>query len=255
MNWIVGDIHGMLRPLEKLLRQIDRVDPQRELLFVGDYVNRGPDSKGVIELLISLQRARFVRGNHDDVFDQVLCGLSYCSKPGEDQRIVAFRWFMQHGLDKTFLSYGVGQAELSALLRRPSTRLLVELAGAIPRSHREFVRQLPAIIEGDDFFVAHAKWAADLSTLLPSISDRLDASEALRYTLLWGRYSEEELKADKPWERTGYFGHTPVDNYGETPALVPAIGPKMVLLDTGAFMAHGRLTAFCHETGQFLQAE
>src|SRR5687768_3911030 len=106
MRWVIGDIHGMLSPLENLLAAVERKDPKRELLFVGDYVNRGPQSKGVIDLLLSLSNARFVRGNHDDIFDQVICGQSIAGKPGEEHRISAFQWFMQHGLDKTFLSYG-----------------------------------------------------------------------------------------------------------------------------------------------------
>ncbi len=55
-------------------------------MFVGAFVNRGPDSRGVIALLMSLPNARFVRGNHDDVFDQVLSGVSYAGEPGEEFR-------------------------------------------------------------------------------------------------------------------------------------------------------------------------
>ena len=71
MRWIIGDVHGMRAALERLLEAVGRVDPSARFYFVGDYVNRGPDARGVIDLLLSLTNARFVRGNHDDIFDRV----------------------------------------------------------------------------------------------------------------------------------------------------------------------------------------
>src|SRR2546423_6721755 len=107
MRWIIGDIHGMLAPLKRLLDEVNELDSRAKFYFVGDYVNRGPDSKGVIDLLLSLNGARFVRGNHDDIFDQVLNATSYAGNASNGDRVVAFQWFMDHGLDTTFTSYGV----------------------------------------------------------------------------------------------------------------------------------------------------
>jgi serine/threonine protein phosphatase 1 len=256
MRWIIGDIHGMLRPLEKLIAAVERKDPLRQLLFVGDYVNRGPDSKGVIDLLLTLEETHFVRGNHDDVFDHVLSSVSYCGEPGEDFRLAAFQWFMQHGLDKTFLSYGVTPQELNYTLRRPKAATLDELAASVPAEHKQFIRNLPAVLESDDLFVAHAKWDIATATEKPSVSQRLAANEKLRYPLLWGRYRLDEIEVDKPWNKTAYFGHTPVDSYLDTAELIPVAGPKIVLLDTAvALVPHGRLTAYCHETGAFIQTD
>ena len=257
MRWVIGDIHGMIRPLEALLRAIERHDQSPQFMFVGDYVNRGPDSRAVIELLMALEHAHFVRGNHDDVFDQVLSGQSYAGKPGEDQRAMAFQWFMQHGLDKTFHSYGVYPRELTNVLRKPTPKSLDELAAHVPAVHRKWIRNLPVVLESDDLFVAHAKWDVFTPVDEPPISERLRESELTRYSLLWGRYSADELLHDKPWSRTGYFGHTPVDTYTESGThLVPVIGPHIVMLDTAAaLVAAGRLTAFCHESASFLQAD
>ena len=256
MRWIIGDIHGMLRPLEKLIAAIDRKDPRRELLFVGDYVNRGPESKGVIDLLLSLERAKFVRGNHDDIFDQVISGQSFAGKPGEEHRIAAFQWFMQHGLDKTLLSYGVSEGELKHALKRPTTLNLDLVVENVPRPHRQFLRKLPLAIEMEDLFVVHAKWDVFSTTRSPSIIDRLESSEAMRYMVLWGRYRTEEVETEKNWERPGYFGHTPVDSYSDAASLMPIVAPKMTLLDTAvALLPNGRLTAWCHETGEFLQSD
>ena len=256
MRWVFGDIHGMIRPLEALLRAIERHDDAPELMFVGDFVNRGPDSRAVIDLLISLGNAHFVRGNHDDVFDQVLSGQSFAGKPGEEQRVMAFQWFMQHGLDKTFHSYGVTPSELSRVARRAKDATLDELASTVPAAHRKFIRALPLVIERDDMFVAHAKWDVYTGVDDPPISERLQFAETTRYTLLWGRYRLDEILYDKPWQRTGYFGHTPVDSYTDDDALVPVAGPHIVLLDTAAALVpRGRLTAFCHEKQSYLQAD
>lgn len=120
MRWIIGDIHGMLRPLEALVSAIHRADPQATLLFAGDFVNRGPDSRRVVDLLLSLENARFIRGNHDDVFDQILHGSSYCENGSRHDPLTAFRWFMQHGMRETFISYGVSPAEMDALGQHPT---------------------------------------------------------------------------------------------------------------------------------------
>src|SRR5579884_585200 len=97
MRWIVGDIHGMLRPLDALVTAVGSRDPGAHLIFVGDYVNRGPDSRRVIDLLLTLPRATFLRGNHDDVFDLILHGDCYMCHPDGPNPVAAFAWFMQHG--------------------------------------------------------------------------------------------------------------------------------------------------------------
>jgi serine/threonine protein phosphatase 1 len=124
MRWIIGDVHGMRAPLERLLEEVARVDAQAQFYFVGDYVNRGPDAKGVLDLLLSLTNAKFVRGNHDDIFDQVLSSASYASNAANGDRMVAFQWFIEHGLDNTFMSYGVDYEMIEACRQRPSTERL-----------------------------------------------------------------------------------------------------------------------------------
>src|SRR4051812_36130141 len=106
MRWIFGDVHGLLAPLRTLVDEIDRVDPDAKLYFVGDYVNRGPESRGVVDFLLKLRNARFCRGNHDDIFDLVLNGLQYAESSPKGDRVAALKWFLQHGLIQTFVSYG-----------------------------------------------------------------------------------------------------------------------------------------------------
>jgi len=76
---VVGDIHGELQCLEDLLKD-DRI-ADRELVFLGDYINRGRSSKAVVQLLISVAKSHlhpvtFLRGNHDEAFHEVLEGGS-----------------------------------------------------------------------------------------------------------------------------------------------------------------------------------
>jgi serine/threonine protein phosphatase 1 len=256
MRWIIGDIHGMLRPLRALLGEIARRDPWAHLLFVGDYVNRGPDSRGVIEMLLSLRNAHFVRGNHDDLLDLVLHGSCYAPQPSAPDPISAFRWFMEHGLAETFQSYGLDAAELEHARHEPTPEAIRRFGEAVPPKHRAFIRRLAPVIEHDDLFVAHGVWGADESD--ESLAHALAANPALRTRLLWGRFGHE-IAAKKRWKRTGYFGHTPVQ---ALPAdlrngdAAPVRGPHLVMVDTGAAVSpNGRLTAVCAETGAAVQAE
>jgi hypothetical protein len=258
MNWVIGDIHGMLRPLRALVERVSRADPGAAFLFVGDYVNRGPDSKGVIDLLLTLGNARFCRGNHDDIFDQILHGSGYVPNPSATTAVAAFRWFVQHGMAETLNSYGVEPWDVNATFASGTPESVARLFSAVPASHRAFVRGLPPVIEAETFFVAHAMWNPDEPDADPPIAARLAGDPRLRYQIVWGRYGRE-LTRTKRWRRTGYFGHTPVQTYpadlqGEENT--PIRGPQIVLLDTACALTHdGRLTAVCVETGGMIQVD
>jgi serine/threonine protein phosphatase 1 len=259
MRWVIGDIHGMYDALRGLLDLVAKRDASPRFYFVGDYVNRGPDSRRVIDLLLTLPGARFVRGNHDDVFDLVLHGACYDPHSAAPDAGAAFSWFMNHGLANTFTSYGVDFARLEAVERSATPQRLRELASAVPEAHRRFVRELPPVVEEPDLFVAHAMWNPDDPDDSPGVGAALQASKRLRHQVLWGRYLHHDIRRPKRWTRTGYFGHTPVETYG--PAFhrgrnVPLRGPKLVLLDTAAALnAAGRLSAFCVETTELVQAD
>ena len=257
MRWVIGDIHGMLRPLRAVVDAVTRVDASPRLLFVGDYVNRGPESRGVVDLLLALPNASFARGNHDDIFDLVLHGTSYDPTAAPDAGS-AFAWFMNHGLAATFTSYGVDYARLEWVARAPTPERLREMTAAVPAAHRAFFRDLPGVIEEPDCFIAHALWDPAESDA-PGLAGRLQADRRLRHQILWGRYSEGEIRRPKRWRRTGYFGHTPVETFGPTLFRgnnVPVRGPQIVLLDTAAALTPGgRLSAVCVETGQLVQSD
>lgn len=259
MRWIIGDIHGMLKPLQAILRAVDAVDPERELLFLGDYVNRGPDSAGVVDTLLQLSDARFIRGNHDDIFDLVLSNECYLRHPNAADAVMAFKWFLEHGLDTTLTSYGIPLEDIKRLAARPSAEGLMQLTAKVPETHRLFFRSLPVAIDEEDFFICHATWPPDEPTESPGVSVRLRNKSKLRYNVLWGRFSNEDVGKRKRWGRTGYFGHTPVANYmasANNGGLLPLAGPQVVLLDTAAaLVSDGRLTAYCPDNATYIQAD
>ena len=128
----IGDIHGCSKALQGLLEAIDP-RPDDRLIFLGDYVDRGPDSKGVINLLIELrQRCRtvFLLGNHEIMFRGAIRGLSP-------------ELWLQIGGRPTLTSYGGD-------LRRVSS------------DHLEFLDACIPYHESEDHFFVHANYMAEL---------------------------------------------------------------------------------------------
>jgi serine/threonine protein phosphatase 1 len=254
MRWVIGDIHGMLRTLEALLKAVQKRDSAARFIFVGDYVNRGPEAPGVVNRLLALPNATFLRGNHDDIFDLILNGECFIGHKDTPDALSAFRWFMNHGLADTLTAYGASLAELEFLLHHPDEGRLKRLVTIIPEPHRRFFRTLRPLVEYEQFFVAHAYWDADLPDA--GITTLLASDVKLRYQILWGRFTEPQIQKKKRWKRTGYFGHTPVTNYRKTGEPTPVYGPNIVLLDTGAALGvHGRLTAVNADNGEVIQTD
>ncbi|HET6249711.1 MAG TPA: metallophosphoesterase [Tepidisphaeraceae bacterium] len=254
MRWVIGDIHGMLRPLDALLKAVEKRDAAARFIFCGDYVNRGPEAPGVINRMLGLSNATFLRGNHDDIFDLIVNGECFIGHKDTPDALSAFRWFMNHGLADTLVAYGAQLAELEFLMHHPDAARLNKLVAIVPEAHRKFFRALRPLVEYDQFFVAHAYWDVDFPDV--GMTALLAADVKLRYQILWGRFSEAQLQKKKRWRRTGYFGHTPVTNYRKTGDAVPVTGPNIVLLDTGvALGVFGRLTAVCADSGEMIQAD
>ena len=246
----------MLKPLEALIDAVRLHDSAAQFIFVGDYINRGKEAPGVINRLLALENATFLRGNHDDVFDLILSYQSYIGHSGQYEAFSAFTAFMNHGLADTLLAYGVDYAILESLIQVPDPEKLKEALKVVPDSHRQFFRALRPVAEFDTFFAAHAFWSPDEADRDPDISQRLEAEPRLRFQILWGRFSEAQVYAKKRWTKTGYFGHTPVVNYRKSANLLPVQGPSVVLLDTAAALGpSGRLSAVCPDNGEVFQAD
>jgi serine/threonine protein phosphatase 1 len=257
MRWIIGDVHGMLRPLEVVLAAVQRQDRDARFFFTGDYVNRGHQSCGVIDRLLSMTNARFIRGNHDDIFQLILTGACYADNDAAANPALAVRWFMDFGLAETLSSYGLTDAELRDVRRDPAAQL-DRIRRAVPDRHKAFIQNLPPVIEEDGFFVAHAYWYPNDLTPEAPLAARLAGNPRARRDVIWTRFGEKQLMGDKTWSRTGYFGHTPTPFYQKLllRPFHPIRGPHVTLVDTAAATdLRGRLTAFCHETEQIVQAD
>jgi serine/threonine protein phosphatase 1 len=170
----IGDIHGCLQSLNALLNRLDP-SPDDHLLFVGDYIDRGPDSKGVIDRLLGLRKAvpcTFLRGNHEAMMIDYLESGS-------------FRLWRMNGGVSTLQSY-LGDNDGSEV--------------HIPAAHAEFVRDTKLYHETDDFLFVHAG-------LRPDLTVEKNLEEPDEEVLLWERGHLEATKM--VWEKTVVCGHTP----------------------------------------------
>ncbi len=131
----IGDIHGCLAALEALLTEI-KPSADDVVVTVGDYVDRGPDSKGVIDRLLLLEtECRLVplRGNHEEMMLEVLEG-----------RMPPFQWLNFGGVE-TMESYG-----------------FIGDLNCVPKAHRDFLSRLSTFYETDTHFVVHANYDPEL---------------------------------------------------------------------------------------------
>ncbi len=166
----VGDIHGCLGMLQRLMEKV-AATADDQLIFLGDYIDRGPDSRGVVDFLLDLQekfpRTVFLKGNHEQML------LDFLS--GEDHLM-----FLLNGGNATLESYGSAE--------RP--------VPVIPSTHLAFFDSLATHhVEGDFVFV-HAG-------LRPGVP----LGEQDEYDMRWIR--GEFINSDFDWGKTVVFGHSP----------------------------------------------
>jgi serine/threonine protein phosphatase 1 len=222
--YAVGDVHGRSDLLGHLLSEIDahlakNPIPRAIEIFLGDYIDRGADSRGVIDLLIERRRSReaiFLKGNHE----------TYVSDFLRDPKSLEI--WRQYGGFETLLSYGVKPSMRSSSDDRKD--LARAFAAVLPHTHMEFLSGLITSFSIGDFFFAHA----GVQPGVPIDQQRED-------DLLWIR--GDFLLSEEDFEKYVVHGHTPVK--------APDIRSNRANIDTGAF-ATGRLTCLMIE-GEDLQ--
>lgn len=165
----IGDIHGCLEPLDMLLRAISPVQGDT-IVTLGDYVDRGPDSKGVVDRLIELKsqcELIALQGNHEEMMLDVVKG----KKPH-------FRW-LQYGGVQTLDSYGfIGDLNI------------------IPEDHHAFFDSMVDYYESEDHLFFHANYDADK-----------EASNQDVYALRWRKLTESAPQPHLSGKRA-IVGHT-----------------------------------------------
>jgi len=227
--YAVGDIHGRLDLLEDLLSLIERDARasnagRRTLVFLGDYVDRGPDSRGVVERLVTdLPQgfdAHFLKGNHEAIL------LDFLDDPWRLDH-----WLMNGG-EETMRSYGVGTKRL-AQLGAAAEIWRQAFAEALPEAHLRFFRDLQLSVSFGDYLFVHA---------------------GLRPGVPLAAQSE----ADLIWIRGPFLNHAgsfdKIVVHGHTPGEEPVTRQNRIGIDTGAVFT-GRLTALRLEgsSRKFLQ--
>jgi serine/threonine protein phosphatase 1 len=224
--YAIGDIHGRADLLDRLIAAIreERKATQARcmLVYLGDYVDRGMDSRGVIERLSRGSpdyTGTCLRGNHDQAV------LDFLEDPS------MFRLWRDYGARETLVSYGVmpprfdDEAEFRAARDR--------LDAAMPPAHKDFLAGLKFNTSIGDYFFVHAG-------VRPGVAlDRQSPDDMMRIR-------DEFLRSGSDFGAVVVHGHTPMER--------PVKRDNRLSLDTGAY-ATGRLTAAVLEgdTCRFLQ--
>ena len=167
----VGDIHGCSRTLRKLLCDEIHLEKSDEIVCVGDYIDRGPDSKGVVDYILELRDAGYqihtLRGNHEQL-------MMDSAEDDENTEL-----WLKNGGRSTLRSFGVSSYD------------------ALDPQYRAFFEETKYYLKKDNFIFVHAglDWLAD---------DPFENTEAM----LWSRDPYVDL--EKLGKRIVVHGHTPL---------------------------------------------
>jgi serine/threonine protein phosphatase 1 len=186
-------------------------------VFLGDYIDRGPSSRQVIDLLIARQRESAVvllKGNHEDYAERFLSDPTVLSE-----------WNNVGGLN-TITSYDVSPTRR----RDPQSqrKVAAALGQSMPDSHRRFLRSLALSFTCGDFFFVHA-----------GVRPGIPLQQQSQHDLLWIR--DDFLLHEEDFGKVIVHGHTPAQQ--------PDVRPNRINIDTGAY-ATGRLTCLVLEGDQ-----
>ena len=225
--YAVGDIHGRLDLFDAMIEAIEADDdasPPAEttIVLLGDLVDRGPDSAGVVARAREWQQRRKVRilaGNHEEMF------LSSF----DDADVL--RHFLRFGGKETVLSYGLDREAYNAA---EIEEVQAMMQAAVPRADREFLQSFEDMIAIGDYLFVHAGIAPDVPF-----------EEQRRKDLRWIR--EPFLSHPEPYGAVVVHGHTISDE--------PVDRGNRIGIDTGAYSS-GRLTALVLEgdTRRYIEA-
>jgi serine/threonine protein phosphatase 1 len=211
--YAIGDIHGRLDLLERAIaaihRDVETLGEGALTVTLGDYIDRGPASRGVIEVLAANPFPTpyvALKGNHEALLQ------GFLTDPA-----IGDHWRRLGGLE-TLHSYGVPVGDL--MIGKNFAEAALRLRDAMPSAHIEFLRSLKMSLDHGKYFFCHAGVRPGIALAKQSDDD-----------LLWIR--------DLFLNSTLDFGKIVV--HGHTPAAAPEVRPNRINIDTGAF-ATGRLT-------------
>lgn len=222
--YAIGDIHGRSDLLALLLDKVTADAAQsrdakwRTLVFLGDYIDRGDDSRRVVDMVLGeLPQgfdAHFLKGNHEAILLDFLDDPSFLAQ------------WLANGADATFRSYGM---DLEELIRKGATPEAWRRAflASLPEAHRDFFETLELAVVFGDYLFVHAG-------VRPGVP--LEAQDP--HDMVWIR--APFLQSDEDFGKIVVHGHTP--------AREPVIRANRIGIDTGAVFTD-RLTALKLEDG------
>lgn len=179
--YVIGDIHGCVAEPTILLRFLEEKEGVSEndlVVFLGDYIDRGPNTKSVVDLVLDFRsrfpKTRFLKGNHEDM---LLDFLGFGGNLGQA--------FLYNGGLETIQSYGI------TVFAPPN-----EMVSALPPDHFKFFCELESILRVNDFICVHA-----------GLNPLRDLTAQNDSDVFWIR--DEFLHNIHPFRHTVVFGHTP----------------------------------------------
>jgi len=174
-TFVIGDIHGQLGMLENLMAKISWRPDKDALVFLGDYIDRGPDSRGVVDYILSLSRncsrISCVLGNHEGMLLDYLAGV--------DKKL-----YLANGGGPTLKAYKRGKDLLSTLFLHE-----------MPNDHIVFYNSLKPYVEIEDYYLIHAGF-------MPGVPISLQT----RFDMMWIR--EPFISSTYDFGKKIVFGHT-----------------------------------------------
>ena len=218
--YAVGDVHGrsdlfksLIEATEEDIRDGEADGIEAEIVLLGDLVDRGPDSAGVIELAREWAKRRKVHvlwGNHEEMFMSSF----------EEKDIL--RHFLRHGGRETLLSYGVDRKVFTKATLDEIQQMMGEV---VPKKHRKFISGFEDMVQLGDYLFVHA-----------GIEPGVPLEEQKKRSLRWIR--EPFLSYEKSHGLVVVHGHTITDEVVDN--------GNRIGIDTGAYSS-GRLTALVLE--------
>jgi serine/threonine protein phosphatase 1 len=212
--YAVGDIHGRADLLDQVFKRIDanlvrNPAPHGIEIYLGDYIDRGPASRQVLDRLVARSRTHrtvFLKGNHETYLADFVTNPPILE---EWQRLGGLETLMSYGITPSINPDAAAQSRLAAALNQ-----------ALPESHRHFLGDLKSSFTCGDFFFVHA-----------GVRPGIPLAKQREEDLLWIR--RDFLLCEDDFGKIVVHGHTPVAQ--------PDIRPNRINIDTGAY-ATGRLT-------------
>lgn len=226
-RWVIPDIHGSVKTLQTLVKYLIVPDKDDQLYFLGDFIDRGPDSKGVIDYIMQLQKETnvdYIIGNHE----------YYCLKSYEEDKKIRHGLFSskpkiqreweQYGGKETLKSFGV------------------KYPGDIPQEYIDWMKRGKYFIETDKYVLVHA-----------GMNFTIDNPFEDTFAMLWAR--DFKVDRDKIHGKKVLHGHVAVD-VEFIDLLIKTHQSDFIALDNGVYYkdrtGFGNLLAFNIDTDELI---